>query len=313
MSKWKKGTYTQEEKKKYLEEKQKELNEYSERIEEGILSFLDSDKYKAFLSISSKFHSYSLNNLVLIYLQRPDATHVASYTTWKKLKRYVKKGEKAIKIFTPVRKAFMEKKKDENGKEVLDENGKPEKERIYKNVAYTTGSVYDISQTDGEPLAALDICQELTGTMNNYEQFIEAAKSIAPCPVSFREINGGAKGYYSGAENEIVIKNGMSQVQTAKTLIHELTHSLLHNKVALKGEKKDSASVEIEAESTAFMVLSAFSINTEDYSFPYIATWGSGREMKELKASLQTIKETASMIIDELKEKMQEEPIQAIA
>ena len=314
MSEWKKKkTYTEEEKQQYKEEKQKELDEYSERIENGILSFLDSDKYKAFLAISSKFYSYSLNNMVLIYLQRPDATYVASYTTWKKLKRYVKKGEKAIKIITPIKKGFLEEKTDENGKEILNEKGEVEKEKVYKSVAFSIGSIFDISQTDGEPLTALDICSELTGEMRGYEKFIEAAKSLAPCPVSFQEITGGAKGYYSGAENRIVIKEGMSQVQTAKTLIHEICHSLLHNKEALKGQKKDAASAEVEAESTAFMVLSAFSINTEAYSFPYIATWGSGREMKELKESLQTIKETAGMIIDAIREKMQEEPSAAIA
>lgn len=223
-------------------------------------------------------------------MQRPDATLVTGYERWKSMGRQVKKGEKAIRIIAPapVKENRQQKKLDEENKPVLDENGDPEIEEVEAIVQkYKVTNVFDISQTEGDPIETLDAV-ELTAGVENYAEFLQAVGKVAPVPIRFDELTGQTKGYFHTVKQEIVIQKGMAESQTLKTAIHETAHSLLHNKekMAEQEDLKNRQTKEVEAESVAFVVCSAFGLNTSEYSFPYIAGWSSGKEMTELKASI---------------------------
>ena len=268
------------------------------------------DKYAQYLQTMSKFHRYSFNNTLLIAMQRPDATLVTGYRNWQSMGRQVKKGEKGITILAPapIKRKREQEILDQNNKPLLDGNGKPKTEEVEVIIPrFKPTTVFDISQTDGEPIETL-APEELTEAVADYELFMKAITEVSPVPIRFDEIEGEAKGYYHSVDKEIVIQKGMSDSQTIKTAIHETGHARIHDKdlMAEQGIEKDRLTKEVEAESVAYCVCSAFGVDTSEYSFPYIAGWSSGRDMKELKTSMDTIRKTAGEMIDELSDNLQE-------
>lgn len=280
------------------------IQELSQRLEEGIRSVFASSQYREYLKAMSKFHSYSYNNSMLIHLQKPDARYVAGYKTWKSFDRHVKKGAKGIAILAPnpykeVREVDVIDPK--TGEVQLDAEGKPRKEQRQINyTSFRVISVFDISQTEGKPLP--ELIEELQKKTANYPLLINIIRSTAPVPIRFDSWDEEAKGYYDLKKKEIVIKTGMSESQTLKTAIHEMAHSLLH--AEMKTEKSP-ATMEVEAESIAFIVCDHFGVDTSDYSFGYLASWSSSKELPELKASLKTIQDTSHDLIERMDLQMQ--------
>ena len=296
-----------------ITEKQK-VKEITDKLEEGLKELFESEKYKNYLSTMSKFHNYSFNNTLLIALQRPDASLVAGYQAWQKnFNRHVKRGEKGIRILAPAPykiKEERDKLDPVTGEVMLDKDGMPQTEEVEVKIpAFRAVSVFDVSQTDGEPLPELE-AKELLSTVEGYEDFIKAVTNVAPAPIGFEDIPGDSKGYFNIEENRIAVQEGMSESQTLKTMVHETAHSMLHNKEVNKEDilapAKDRNTKEIEAESIAFTVCRHFGIDTSEYSFSYIAGWSSGRDMKELKSSLDTIRRTASELITGIEEQLRE-------
>lgn len=289
------------------------MKEITDRLQAGLDELFNSEKYAEYLRVMSQFHHYSFNNTLLIAMQKPDATLVAGYHAWeKKFNRHVMKGEKGIQIIAPApfkEKQEQEKVDPETGEVMLREDGQPETEEVTIVIPrFKVSTVFDLSQTDGDPLPELGP-GELTASVENYELFMNAIRGVAPVPIRFNEIRSGAKGYYDNANKEIVIQNGMSEMQTMKTAVHETAHAILHDRDIMQeqGIQKDQMTKEVEAESVAFVSLAHFELDTSDYSFPYIAGWSSGRDTKELKASLDTIRKTSSEIIDGIEASMREQ------
>ena len=286
-------------------EKQK-VQEITDKLEEGLKELFESEKYKTYLSTMSKFHNYSFNNTLLIAMQKPEATLVAGYKAWQKnFERHVNKGEKAIRILAPAPyklKEERDKLDPVTGEMMFDENGMPQKEQVEVTIpAFRAVSVFDVSQTDGKPIPELE-AQELLSTVEGYEDFVQALMNVAPVPIGFEDIPGDSKGYFHTEEKRIAVQENMSESQTLKTMVHEVAHSMLHNKEInrddlMEAPAKDRNTKEVEAESVAYTVCQHFGIDTSDYSFGYIAGWSSGKDMKELKSSLDTIRKTASELI----------------
>ena len=283
-----------------------QLKEITERLEQGVKDIFTSEMYTKYLLTMSKFHNYSFNNTLLIAMQRPDATLVAGYNAWKnKFNRYVKKGEKGIQIIAPApvkEREEREKIDKDTGLTVLNENGEPEIEVVERVIPrFRVTTVFDYAQTDGEPLPTLEV-NELTARVKDYTLLKEAIEQVSPVPIRFGEIEGSAKGYYSHMDKEICVRADMGESQTIKTMIHEVAHAMLHDSDQMKqrGEEKDQLTKETEAESIAFTVCSVLGIDTSDYSFPYVASWASGKEMKELKDSMDTIRLTAADFLEKL-------------
>ncbi len=284
------------------------VKEITDQLEQGIQDLFESEKYMSWLRTMSKFHDYSLNNTLLIAFQRPDATLVAGYTAWQKqFGRQVQKGEKAIKILAPApykEKVEIEKLDPVTKMPIYSDDGKPiiEVQEVTRP-AFKVVSVFDVSQTEGREIPSLGV-DELSGDVREYEMFFEALKRSCPVPMEFENIEGSAKGYYHQMEQRIAIREGMSQVQTIKTAIHEMAHQRLHAVDPLdeKSEIIDQtrSSKEVEAESVAYTVCQHYGIETSDYSFAYVAGWSHGKETPELKASLNTIRKTANEMITEI-------------
>ncbi len=295
-----------------MTEKQK-VKEITDRLEAGLKELFESEKYKSYLSTMSKFHNYSFNNTLLIALQKPEATLVAGYKAWQKnFERHVNKGEKAIRILAPAPykiKEERDKLDPVTGEMMFDENGMPQKEETEVTIpAFRAVSVFDVSQTDGKPIPELE-AQELLSTVEGYEDFVQALMNVFPVPVSFEEIPGDSKGYFDTVEKRIAVQKNMSESQTLKTMVHEVAHSMLHDKEvnqSMDVPAKDRNTKEVEAESVAFTVCQHFGIDTSEYSFGYIAGWSSGRDMKELKNSLDTIRRIASELITGIEGALQE-------
>ena len=284
------------------------VKEITDQLEQGIQDLFESEKYMAWLRTMSKFHDYSLNNTLLIAFQRPDATLVAGYTAWQKqFGRQVQKGEKAIKILAPApykEKVEIEKLDPVTKTPIYSDDGKPVMEvQEVTRPAFKVVSVFDVSQTEGREIPSLGV-DELSGDVREYEMFFEALKRSCPVPMEFENIEGSAKGYYHQMEQRIAIREGMSQVQTIKTAIHEMAHQRLHAVDPLdeKSEiiNQTRSSKEVEAESVAYTVCQHYGIETSDYSFAYVAGWSHGKETPELKASLNTIRKTANEMITEI-------------
>ena len=297
--------------KKAAEDRKQEMKDITDRLEQGVSEIFQSEKYQQFLDTMAKFPQYSLNNNLLIMMQKPDATLCQSYTGWKQMGRFVKKGEKGIRILAPApyKMEREQDKLDEKGKAILDKDGEPVKETVQINItAFKPVSTFDLSQTDGEPLPTIG-ASELTGSVEGYATLFEAIKEASPVPIGFEDIKGGAKGYFHTEENRIAIQEGMSEVQNVKTAIHEMAHAKLHNMEAQKAREdggQTRSSKEVEAESVAYTVCQHFGIDTSDYSFAYVAGWSQGKEMPELKESLNTIRTAASELITAIDEKAQE-------
>ena len=283
------------------------LKEITDRLEQGITELFESERYKEYLRVMSKFHNYSFNNTLLIAMQKPDASLVAGFSSWKNnFGRNVMKGEKGIKIIAPspfTVKQEVEKTGPQTGKPVIGKDGKPvTEEKEIKVPAYKVVSVFDVSQTEGRELPDIAV-NELTGDVDRFKDFFAALEQAAPVPVGFEKIEGGAHGYYHLEEKRIAIDEGMSDLQTLKTAIHEIAHAKLHDidLNAPKEEQKprvDRRTREVEAESVAYTVCQHYGLDTSEYSFGYVAGWSSGKELAELRGSLETIRSTAAEMIN---------------
>lgn len=291
------------------------VKEITEKLEHGLEELFDSKKFKEYLNAMSKFYRYSFNNSLLIAMQKPDATLVASYRSWQKnFNRNVNKGEKGIRILAPTPYKIKEEREVINplsGLPLLDEKGEVQMEEVEVSLAgFKVAYVFDVSQTSGEPLPEIG-AEELLQSVDDYRIFMEALQNVAPVPVEMQEVDGGAKGYFSPVGQKNVIQSGMSESQTVKTAVHEMAHSLLHDTEheRLAGvdatKKKDRNTKEVEAEAVAYTVCQHFGIDTSDYSFGYVAGWSSGREMTELKKSMETIQKTAAELIERIEENIQ--------
>ena len=283
------------------------LKEITDRLEQGIAELFESERYKEYLRVMSKFHNYSFNNTLLIAMQKPDASLVAGFSSWKNnFGRNVMKGEKGIKIIAPspfTVKQEVEKTDPQTGKPVIGKDGKPvTEEKEIKVPAYKVVSVFDVSQTEGRELPDIAV-DELTGDVDRFKDFFAALEQASPVPIGFEKIEGGAHGYYHLEEKRIAIDEGMSDLQTLKTAIHEIAHAKLHDidLNAPKEEQKprvDRRTREVEAESVAYTVCQHYGLDTSDYSFGYVAGWSSGKELTELRGSLETIRSTAAEMIN---------------
>ena len=289
----------------YKSSSMEEIKESINSAIEKIFSYMESDSYKTFLQTMAKFHSYSLNNTILIAMQKPDATLVAGYAAWKKnFGRQVLKGEQGIRILAPTpykKKMEVDVIDPATGQARLNPDGTKATEMKEIMVpAFKVVNVFDVSQTDGRPLPSIGV-NELTGDVKQYEMFFEALKRSCPIPIGFEQIDSGAKGYYHTVDHRIALQEGMSQIQTIKTLIHEMTHQKLHSmdpkELPPEEPRLTRNAKEVEAESVAYTVAQHYGIETSDYSFAYIAGWSAGKDTPELKASLDRIRKAADELI----------------
>ena len=291
------------------------LKEITDRLEQGIAELFDSERYKEYLKVMSKFHNYSFRNTVLIAMQKPDASLVAGFSAWKNnFERNVMKGQKGIKIIAPSPykiKQEMQKIDPHTQKPIIGKDGKPVTEEKEVTIpAYKVVSVFDVSQTEGKELPDIAV-DELTGDVDRYKDFFAALEKTSPVPIAFENIEGGSHGYYHLEDKRIAINEGMSELQTLKTAIHEIAHAKLHDidLNAPKDEQQphvDRRTREVEAESVAYTVCQHYGLDTSDYSFGYVAGWSSGRELSELKSSLETIRSAAAEIINSIDENLVE-------
>ena len=279
------------------------MKEITDRLETGIQELFESERYKAYLTSMAKFHSYSFNNTLLIAMQGGQL--VAGYNKWRDdFHRNVKRGEKGIKILAPAPYKVKKEvpKRDEQGQPMMEKDGKPLTEVQEKQIpAFKIVSVFDVSQTEGEPLPSIGV-DELAGNVEQYEDFFKALEQTSPVPMAFEDIPGGSHGYYHLTEKRIAIQENMSELQTLKTAIHEIAHAKLHAidpeaPLTEQANRPDSRTREVQAESVAYAVCQHYGLDTSDYSFGYVAGWSSGKDLKELRASLETIRATAHELI----------------
>ena len=291
------------------------LKEITDRLEQGITELFESERYKEYLRVMSKFHNYSFNNTLLIAMQKPDASLVASFSAWKNnFGRNVMKGQKGIKIIAPSPykvKQEMKKIDPHTQQPIIGKDGKPVTEEKEITIpAYKVVSVFDVSQTEGKELPDIAV-DELTGDVERYRDFFAALEKTSPVPIGFEQIPGSSHGYYHLEDKRIAIQEGMSELQTLKTAIHEIAHAKLHDidLNAPENEQQPRATRrtrEVEAESVAYTVCQHYGLDTSDYSFGYVAGWSSGRELSELKSSLETIRSAAAEIINSIDEHIAE-------
>ena len=285
------------------------MKEITDRLEAGIQALFESEQYKAYLTAMSKFHNYSFNNTLLIAMQKPDASLVAGFGKWRDdFERHVKKGEKGIKILAPSPyrvKKQMEKIDPATQKPVIGADGKPvTEEQEIEIPAFRVVTVFDVSQTEGKEIPDIAV-SELTGSVEQYQDFFAALEKASPVPIAFENIEGGAHGYYHLEDKRIAIDEGMSELQTLKTAIHEIAHAKLHAidkdaPATEQADRPDRRTREVQAESVAYAVCQHYGLDTSDYSFGYVAGWSSGRELSELKASLETIRKAANELITDI-------------
>ena len=291
------------------------LKEITDRLEQGITELFDSERYKEYLRVMSKFHNYSFNNTLLIAMQKPDASLIAGFSAWKNnFGRNVMKGQKGIKILAPSPfkiKKEMEKIDPQTGKAFIGKDGKPVTEEKEITIpAFKVVSVFDVSQTEGREIPNIAV-NMLTGDVEHYKDVFAALEKTSPVPVGFEKIEGGAHGYYHLEDKRIALDEGMSELQTLKTLIHEIAHAKLHD-IDLNApledleNRPDRRTREVQAESIAYTVCQHYGLDTSDYSFGYVAGWSAGRELAELKSSLETIRSTAAEIINSIDEHIAE-------
>lgn len=290
--------------------REEQLKQITEQLEQGVAEIFTSEKYTEYLNTMAKFHNYSFNNTLLIAMQKPEATLVAGYQAWqKKFNRQVKRGEKGIQIIAPApykEKQEIEKTDPETGEIVIGEDGQPETEVVERVITrFRVTTVFDVSQTTGEPIPEFEV-SELDGDVLIYHDFMEALKMVAPVPIRFIEIDGEAKGFYQLVDKYIAVQPGMSEAQTMKTAVHETVHAVLHDRDQMEAENIVKDQLTREVESVAYVVCNHFGLDTSEYSFSYIASWSSGKNMKELRASMDTIRKTSADMIGQIEEKLKE-------
>ena len=291
------------------------LKEITDRLKQGITELFESERYREYLRVMSKFHNYSINNTLLIAMQKPDASLVAGFSAWKNnFGRNVMKGQKGIKIIAPSPykvKQEMKKIDPHTQQPIIGKDGKPVTEEKEITIpAYKVVSVFDVSQTEGKELPDIAV-DELTGDVERYRDFFAALEKTSPVPIGFEQIPGSSHGYYHLEDKRIAIQEGMSELQTLKTAIHEIAHAKLHDIDLNAPENEQQPRVdrrtrEVEAESVAYTVCQHYGLDTSDYSFGYVAGWSSGRELSELKSSLETIRSAAAEIINSIDETLAE-------
>lgn len=291
------------------------LKEITDKLEQGIAELFESEKYMEYLRTMSRFYNYSFNNTLLIAMQKPDATLIAGYKSWQNnFERHVLKGEKGIRIIAPApykKKEAMEKIDPDTQMPILDPLGKPVVEEVEITIPdFRVVPVFDVSQTEGKEISDIEV-NELMGTVENYTIFMQALSEVSPAPIEYETIDGGAKGYYSPADRRIAIQKDMSEIQTIKTAIHEIAHAKLHDmernkELGIETLPKDHRTKEVEAESVAYTVCQHYGIETSDYSFGYVAGWSSGKELNELKSSLELIRKTASELINSIDDQVKQ-------
>ncbi len=299
---------------------QDQVTELTERLEEGIKGMMNSEDYRQYLKTMSKFTNYSFNNTMLIALQCPEASYVAGYKSWQSnFDRHVNKGEKGIKILAPS-PYKVQKEQDKigtDGKPVLGKDGSPLKEKVEVTIpAYKAINVWDVSQTSGKDLP--EIVHQLDGSVEGYRDLIQAIERYSPAPISYEDTGSHTNGFFRPADNTIVVQSGMSEAQTCKTALHETAHAILHNKDADKSIAPDHRTKEVQAESVAYTISQYYGIDTNDYSFGYVAGWSSDKDLKELKSSMETIRQTARDMISGINMELdaihrEREPLQEIS
>lgn len=286
--------------------REEKMSAVQQKLENGVREIFSSEKYKEYIAAMSKFPRYSINNCILIASQYPEASLVCGYRKWQKeFNRVVNKGEKGIMILAPSKgKVEVEEELyDENHKAVLDENGKQKTEIVTKEYqTFIPVYVFDVSQTQGDPLPSL--ATELSEQVESFEDIKMILEEISPVPVYYEDIQGEAKGYFSFVEQKIVIRESLPQLQTIKTMIHEIAHATLGH--GSKEDKFDRSSREVQAESVAYWVAQMIGLDTSEYSFGYISGWSKDKEVSELKEHLELIKETADKISQAIEEKLKE-------
>ena len=290
--------------------REERLKEITDKLEEGIGQLFQSGRYAEYLAVMAKFHNYSYGNILLIMTQCPSASQVAGYNDWKrKFGRQVKRFAKGIKILAPCsykHQIEIPKIDKSTQKPVIGVDGKPEMQvQEVKKTYYKIVTVFDVQQTTGKPLP--ELASELNGEVAGFDKLLTTLIDISPMPVEFSELSGSTKGYCSYLEQRIMVKEGMSQTQTLKTLVHEICHAKCHNPETLaETDNKSRQTREVEAESVAYVVCQNLGIDTADYSFGYIAGWSANKELPELKASLAFIRSQAAEIIDSIKPPVKE-------
>lgn len=294
-----------------------QVTELTEQLEDGIRNMMNSEDYKQYLNVMSKFTNYSFNNSMLIAMQCPEASYVAGYKSWQaNFDRHVNKGEKAIKIIAPAPyKTQREQDKiGADGKPILGKDGSPLKEKVEVTIpAYKAINVWDVSQTSGKDLP--EIVHQLDGSVDGYRDLIQAIERYSPAPISYEDTGSHANGFFRPSDNTIVVQSGMSEAQTCKTALHETAHALLHNKDADKTIAPDHRTQEVQAESVAYTVSQYYGIDTNDYSFGYVVGWSSDKDLKELQSSMETIRQTARDMISGINKELdaihkEREPLQ---
>lgn len=265
----------------------------TDKLEAGITELFESGRFTKYLHTMSKFHHYSFGNVLLILLQCPGASQVAGYHDWQKnFGRHVKKGETGITILAP-----CPYRRREEVEETGPDGTSVKSEQWVKKMSFRTVTVFDVSQTEGRELPT--VVSDLLGDVDQYERITAALRGLSPVPIEFEDFPQEAKGYFSNAEGRIVVRPGMSQAQTLKTMIHEVAHAKLHaHSAVLDSCKRDRHTCEVEAESVAYVVCQHFGVDTSEYTFGYVAGWSRGKELPELRASLDRIRSTAAELID---------------
>ena len=295
--------------------REEKMSLVQQKLEEGVRDIFESDKYKEYMKTMSRFPRYSINNCILIACQCPEASHVCGFKKWQTdFNRTVNKGEHGIMIIAPIKiKADVEEPLyDDNSKPVLKEDGSQETETVSREFqGFKPAYVFDVSQTSGEPLPS--IVTQLNESVDGYEKLKNILIEISPVPISFEPIEGGANGYYSPTSQKIVVKRDLPELQTIKTMIHEIAHASLGH--GSKEDKYDRETKEVQAESVAYWVSQMIGLDTSEYSFGYISGWSKDKEVSELKDNLEIIKQTAdkiSLAIEEKVQKLQEEKVEAL-
>lgn len=284
-------------------EKKDKIEAITAALEDGVANLFTDERYREYLDKMSKVYRYSVNNILLILAQKPDASLVGSMKMWNdNFNRRVKKGETALYVLAPIlrKHTLSVTERDENGIVQTDENGNPiKKDKEVQYTSYRPVPVFDVSQTEGDPLPQNRLVKELDGNVEDYDRLFKAIESVAPVPVAFEKMAESTKGYYD--QCHIAIQEGMSQYQTIKTFVHELAHSLLHSRADNpESIQKDRRTKEVEAESIAYTVCSALGLDTCDYSFGYVAEWSKGRDTVFLMGCMDTIRKCASEIITKI-------------